>query len=141
MRTTPAFAVRLPDKPTRGDVGDILLSWVTKLAVTFAVLGVLAFDGLAVIATRLQAADASTADAQAASDAWTQTHVLQKAYDAAVAASRPGDTITPTSFRVDPGGAVHLTLHRTAHTLVLQRWSRTAGWASVTAEGDAGATP
>ncbi len=119
------------------DRGDVLISWFVRLAAVLAVLGVLAFDGIAVGATRLEVADAANSGAVAASDTWQQTHVAQKAYDAALAAGKPGDTIAPTSFRVDADGTVHLRLHRTARTIVLRRWSTSAAWASVTSEGTA----
>lgn len=142
MQHTPSRALH-PVRPgvavlrAGDDRGDVLISWFIRLAAVLAVLGVLAFDGIAVVATRLQVADAANSDAVAASDAWQQTHVAQKAYDAALSAGKPGDTIAPTSFRVDPDGTVHLQLRRTARTIVLRRWSTSAAWASVTGEGTA----
>ena len=49
----------------RGDRGDIVLGWLTKLAVVLGVLGVIAFDGIAVVQAHFQASDRATTAASA----------------------------------------------------------------------------
>ena len=75
-----------------------------------------------------------------ASATWVETKNLQRTYDTADAAAleaNPQNVVATKGFTVDPDGTVHLVISRTAHTMVLFRWDRTAKWAVVrtTAEG------
>lgn len=119
----------------------MLLSWMVKLAVTFTVLGILGFDGIAVLATKMQTADAAASAARVASDVYAQQHSSQAAYDAAVAQSKSSDVLDPNEFAVARDGGVTLRVQRTAQTIVLHRWATSARWAEVSAEGTAKAVP
>ena len=119
----------------RGDRGDIVLGWLTKLVVVLAVLGVVAFDLVALGVGRLQAEDRAAAAARAAVSSWSSSKDVQAAYEAALArvAEDGGaleDTIDPGSFRVDPDGAVTLTLRHTATTLVVEKVGPARPWAT-----------
>ena len=105
----------------RGDRGDIVLGWLTKLVAVLGLLGLLGFDGLSLAQARFQAADRATTAASAASSSWTATKNLQTALNAAYATTQDGDTIETSSFRIAPDGEVTLRLHHTATTLLLQR--------------------
>jgi hypothetical protein len=104
--------------------GDIVLGWITKLLVGFTVAGVVLFDAMSVGTTMSSVADQGSYAASQASDTWSSTKNLQKAYLAASAAASESNAlnvIDPKTFRVDPDGTVHLKISRTATTLVLYR--------------------
>ncbi len=130
-----------PRRPTpRGDDGGVVIGWLTRVVITFAVIGVLLFDAISVGTTSTSVADQGSTAAQEASTTWNTSHDIQKAYDAAVAsaiAADPLNEVTTKGFSVDPDGTVHLVIWRTAPTLVISKWSRTAGWARVHSKAEA----
>lgn len=100
---------------------------------TLAVVGLFAFDGIALVAARFTAADQAQTAAVAAADSWAQTKDVQKAYNAAVTATASsGDLIETKSFTVATDGTVSLTLHREATTLLLHHVSALRHWADAT---------
>jgi hypothetical protein len=120
-----------PLTPASGDAGfwgnergSIVLGWITKLLVGFALAGVVLFDAMSVGTTYSSVADQGSFAARQASDTWSSTRDLQKAYVMAsttATESNPLNVIDPKTFRVDPNGTVHLKITRTATTLVLYR--------------------
>lgn len=119
------------------DSGSIVLGWLTKLALVLGLLGLLSFDGIALVTANFTASDHATTAASAAADMWKGTHDIQKTYNAAVqAVTDEGDTIDTGSFQVDPEGHVTLVLHRTARTLWLQRVGPLAHFTRITATGE-----
>jgi hypothetical protein len=110
--------------PWGNDRGDIVTGWLTKIVVVFALAGIVLFDAMSVGTTFTSIADQGSYAAREASETWQTTKDLQKAYVTAstVAASEDSlNTVDPKTFRVDPDGTVHLTISRTATTLVLYR--------------------
>ena len=106
------------------DRGGIVLGWLTKLIVVLSLVGLVGFDLVSLGASQLRAEDHAQAAARAAVDAYTGPADLQAAYDAALAEVLPdGDTIDPQSFAFTSEGAVTLTLHMTAPTLLLDKVS------------------
>jgi hypothetical protein len=104
--------------------GDIVLGWITKLVVGFALAGVVLFDAMSVGTTMSTVADQGSTAARQASETWSSTRNLQKAYLAAQATATESNAlnvIDPKTFRVDPDGTIHLKISRTATTLVLYR--------------------
>ncbi len=121
---------------TRGDRGDIVVGWLVRLTVVLSVLGLLAFDGIALAVGRLQTEDRAQSAARVAVSTWAETKDVQRAYEAALArvdADSPGDTIEPTAFTVAPDGAVTLTLKHTSPTLLVEKLGATRAWATTTA--------
>ena len=117
-----------------GDRGDIVLGWMTRVVSVLAVLGVLGFDAVSLASARFTAEDHAQTAAREAAATWAQSHVLQTAYDAALAeVLESGDTIDAASFAATPEGSVTLTLRRTAPTLVLERIPPLREWATMTA--------
>lgn len=119
------------------DRGDIVLSWLTKIAVVFAVLGVLFFDAVSVGVTVTTLSDEGSYAAREASEAWQETANLQAAYDAAVKVAfeaNPQNSIDTATFLIDEDDTVHLTISREAPTLLLYRWGRTAKWTKIERE-------
>lgn len=119
------------------DSGSIVLGWLTRLALVIAVLGLLAFDGIALVKTNFSAADHAGSAAVAGADTYRQTKDVQQAYNAAVAAAS-GDTIDPKAFTVDPStGKVHLTVTEDAVTLWLQKIGPLKKYTVIHASADA----
>lgn len=117
--------------------GDIVLSWLSRLVVIFGILGVALFDAISIGVTASTLTDQGSYAARDASEVWQTTKSVQKAYEAAVVNAQEANalnTVDPTTFRIDEDNTVHLTISREATTLVLFRWSRTAGWARLDRE-------
>lgn len=119
------------------DDGTIVLGWLTRLVAVFAVLGLLAYDGVSVLVATVGAADDAGTAASAAADTYQSTHDVQKAYQAAVQAVPSQDAIDPADFAVAPGGKVTLTVERTPTTLWLQHVGPLKKWTTV-AQGGSG---
>jgi len=69
-----------------------------------------------------------------ASEAWQATKSVQKAYDAAVASAleqNPDDVVATKDFLIDEDGTVHLTVSRTATTLIVYRIGAIKSWADI----------
>jgi hypothetical protein len=125
--------MRSPGSPT-SDRGGIVIGWLTKIALVFAVAGFVLFDAISVGTTMANVADQGSTAAMEASATWDGTHDVQAAYNAAVASAieqDPGNSVSPKTFAVDPDGTVHLTISREAKTLILFRWDKTRKWAEV----------
>ena len=120
------------------DSGSIVLGWLTKLVVLFAVLGVLAFDGVQLVVAHFGAADDATTAANAAADAFKQTHDVQKAYNAAVVAlTNDKDSVETKTFSIAADGTVTLTVDRTPTTLWMHRFGAFKSWVAIHESGSA----
>jgi hypothetical protein len=118
-----------------GDSGEIISGWLLKVAAVLTVLGIAIFDAISIGTTFTTTEDTGNSAARTASEAWTENGKdIQKAYDAALAEANDGGggyTIDPKTFVVDPNGTVHLTIHRTASTIVVRRIGPIKHWADV----------
>lgn len=136
----PALPARLPSRLRHEERGDILLGWLTRIVVVFAIAGVALFDAISVGTTYVNVSDQGTYAARAGSETWSATKDVQKAYDAAVASADeqdPGNSVDAKTFRIDPDGTVHLRISRTATTLVLYRIGPIKHWAYVQRDAEA----
>src|SRR4051795_11394444 len=114
--------------------GDALMGWLVKIAVVLGVVGIALFDAISIGSTSVTIADQGSYAARAASEVWQQDQDLQQTYAAAVAAAQeenPANTVATQDFRVDEDGTVHLTVARTASTIVVRRIGPLAKWAHV----------
>lgn len=140
MRTTlrrRLAAVRGPSPDVAGARGDIVLGWLTKIVVVLGVAGLVLFDAISLGTTAMNLSDQGSYAAREASEAWQQTGNVQKAYDAAVATATEQNALNvvdPATFRIDEDNTVRLRISRTAATILLQYWDRTARWAEVEQE-------
>lgn len=117
------------DSPDRG---DIVIGWLTKIVVVLGIAGLALFDALSIGSTSVSLSDQGQYAAREASEVWQQTDSVQRAYDEAVATATSQNAlnrIDPKSFRIDADDTVHLRIGRTATTIVLHHWDRTAAWA------------
>lgn len=101
-----------------GDRGSIVVGWLTRLVVLFAVLGLLGHDAVKIVVANFGAADDAGVAASAAADAYAAKKDIRAAYAAAVeAVADKGDTVSTDGFEVDAAGKVTLTVERTPTTL------------------------
>jgi len=119
-----------------GDSGSIVVGWLTRLVVLFAVLGLLAFDGFKVVVANFGASDDAGVAAGAAADTYASTKDIRAAYSAAVQAVAGKDDVVETkTFTVDSTGGVTLTIDRTPTTLWLHRVGPLKKWTVVRQSG------
>ena len=125
----------------RGDSGSMIAGWLVKVAVLIAVLGVCAFDAISIGSTYASTADAGASAARVGSEAWFDNNKnVQVAYEAAVADANGGNstyTIDPKSFHIDADGTVHLTISRTAQTVLVSHIGPFKHWAHVVHDSQA----
>jgi hypothetical protein len=134
LKAGPEPADNLVVTRVRGDRGDIVLGWLTRLTVVLAVLGVLGFDAVALGVGRLQAEERAQEAARAAVRTWKDTSDVQRAYEAALAeVESVEDTIDPSSFAVGSDGSVTLTVRHTSSTLLVEKVAPVRDWATSTA--------
>ena len=124
-------------KRVRGDRGDVVLGWLTKLVVVLSAVGLVGFDAIAVVQGHIQAEDRAGTAARAAADSYQSSHNTQQAYDAAFATLVDGDTIETTTFAITSDGTVSLRLHHHATTLLLHKISPLADKADAVGTGEA----
>jgi hypothetical protein len=117
------------------DSGDIVIGWLTRIAVGLAVTAVVAFDSLSVAITHLNAGTAADSAALVASQEWFDSHSEQAAFEAAVNAVDPGQTVLSRGFSISATGQVHLELRTTATTLLLHDIGPLRHLATVTVVG------
>ena len=116
------------------DSGGILLGWLTRIIVIFSVVAVVLFDGISIGTTAMTVADQGSTAAQQASEAWATSKNVQTAYNAAVASAadqNASDVIATKDFKIDEDGTVHLTVSRTATTLIVYRFGAIKKWANI----------
>ena len=122
------------DDRRHGDRGDIVLGWLTKIVVVLGVAGLFLFDAISLGATAMNVSDQGAHAARHASETWQQTRSVQQAYEAAVVMAteqNAQNVVNPESFRIDADHTVHLTVSRTAPSILLYRWGKTAQWAEI----------
>jgi hypothetical protein len=116
------------------DGGGIVLGWLTRIVLFFAVAGLALFDAISIGTTAMTVADQGSFSAQQASEDWQANKSVQSAYNAAVAAAakeNPADVIATDDFKIDPDGTVHLTVSRNATTLIVYRIGPITNWAHI----------
>ena len=115
------------------DRGDIVLGWLTKLAASLAVVGLVGFDGVSILSKRFTAEDHAQSAARAAVSAYRDTRSAQKAYDAALAeVAQHGETIDAgPAFVVAQDGSITLTLRTEAPTMLVEKVPPLREWASL----------
>ncbi len=121
----------------RRDLGEIVTGWLLRLTLTLAVLGVLAFDGIAYGVATITVHDAAAAGARAAADDYLTFRDVERAHGMAVAEVGEGAAIPRETFTVDETGTVSLTARRSARCLVLRFLPQSESWLAVEATASA----
>ena len=120
------------------DRGDVVVGWLTRLIVVFAIVGVCLIDVVSVVQAHFGAQGDADLAATNASTAYAVRHNTADAYAAAVmVASGNEETIDKHAFRVDRAGNVTLKLTRTAQTVALEHLPPLRKFGVITTEGTA----
>jgi hypothetical protein len=96
----------------------VVIGWLTRIAVVLALLGVVGYDGISIIASRVGAPDDADGAAQAAASAWQQSHNFGAAEQQAAASLTSTEKLVPHSLTIAANGTVTLKIRRTVSTLV-----------------------
>ena len=108
--------------------GDIVIGWLVKLVVSLAIVGLVAFEGGAIVVARVQADGTANDVANEAAIVYARGANADAAEKAARAeAERAGVTFISFSV-VDDGRAVAVTVEKKAKTLILHRIGSTRSW-------------
>lgn len=104
------------------DRGSLVIGWLFKVALTLVLIGLLAFDGIAIGVAKVSSTDAASTVAAAAADQYrANKHDAQRTYQAAVIVAKDnGVALAAKDLVFYPDGEVSATVHRTVHTIVLQ---------------------
>lgn len=127
----PARAGGLPTSHAH-ERGDVISGWLIKLAVSLAVVGLIAFDGISVATAQLSLTDDVAGAAREAVDAAVGAgdyHAAHPAAEAFALEQDPTNVVSPDDVNVASDGATTVTVHRTAPTLILFRLGPLADWA------------
>jgi hypothetical protein len=120
------------------DRGDVVVGWLTRLLVIFAIVGVALIDCVSVVRAHFGAQGDADLAASNASQAFAVRHSTADAYAAALmVATGNEETIDKHSFRVDKAGNVSLKLTRTAQTVALEHLSPLRKFGVITSLGTA----
>jgi len=119
-------------QPNPADAGDMVVGWLTKVAVALLLVGLVGFELLSLVVARIQLGDAGASAGSTALTAYAGSHSLSTAYNQAeVVAEQAGANIVQRSFRINADGSVEFTIRKTANTLVLQHIKATEPWTRV----------
>ncbi len=114
------------------DSGSIVFGWLGRLTLTLTLLGVICFEVLSIVVTRVGLDDVGQTAGDRALTVYAETRNPTSAYLAADQyAASEGATLVKKSFTVSDE-ATSFKLKRTAPTLLLFRLDATAHWAEVT---------
>lgn len=96
----------------------VIVGWFTRVLVVFAVLGVVAFDGISILSAHLGAQDDANNAAADAASSWGSQHNIGAALAAAQGALSHGETIVPGSLSITAAGVTTLRVTRDTKTLI-----------------------
>jgi Flp pilus assembly protein TadG len=104
------------------DERGVIVNFLVKTLVVFALLGLIAYDLGQVVVAQVKAQDAAAAAAQAGADTWYSSKDANKARVAAQDAAASEDPASHIiHFQVNSNGSVTVTVERTANTLIVER--------------------
>ena len=108
--------------------GDIVIGWLLKLVISLAIVGLVAFEGGAIVVAKVQADGTANDVATEAAIVYARGADAVAAEDAADAeAKHAGVRLVGFSVEAD-GRAISITVLRKAKTLILQRIGSTRSW-------------
>jgi hypothetical protein len=103
------------------DERGIVVSYLIKVILSLAILGLVAVEGAAILFAHLRARDAAESAAQVAANAFEGSNSVQAAREAAQAEARNKHVRLAKTITVQPGsGRVEVTVVTNASTLVTQ---------------------
>lgn len=109
--------------PLRAEGGGIVTGWLLKIVLVLGIVGIVAFDAIAITVAHVTASDDAHSIGEAASDAIVVSHASpDRARELALdRASTRGIRLRPEDLVVQDDGTVTVTIRRTANTVVAQR--------------------
>jgi len=143
--TPPAHSLYGRRRTGTNHVGDrsagfIVIGWLTRIAVSLAIIGVIAFDVISIGSASLTVSDAANGTAIAARDAYNNTPANRAA--ALMAADRFADahgvTLDTSRFVISRDGRITVTVTKRASTVVLEHIPPLAPWALRTGTATSG---
>lgn len=115
----------------RGDDGSIVFGWLGRVTVALALIGLIGFEVLSIAVTQVGIADAGATAGDRALTVYAETKDPNAAFLAADQyVTSQGAVLVKKSFQISPE-SVTFEVKKTAPTLLLFRWDRTAGYAEV----------
>lgn len=113
------------------DAGSIVFGWLGRVTLTLALVGLIGFEVLSIAITQVGIADTGVAAGDRALSVYADTQDPNAAYVAADEyVTEQGAVLVKKSFRISPEW-VTFEIRKTAPTIVLFRWDRTAKYAEV----------
>jgi hypothetical protein len=131
-------------RATGKDSGAVRVSYIAKLAVVLAIVGVIGYDGVAILATHVSTESDAQDAANTASQNWQTNHNVVLAYDAASEATQANNEkvlACASCFSIAQDNTVTLELRRTAKTVVFSRIGFLKRFTVVTESGTANYNP
>jgi hypothetical protein len=118
--------------PARGDdTGSIVFGWLGRVTLTLALIGLVGFEVLSIAVTQVGIADAGATAGDKALTVYADTRDPNAAYLAADQyVTSQGAELVKKTFKITPQ-SVTFKVKKTAPTLLLFRWDRTAQYAEV----------
>ncbi len=105
------------------DSGAVVIGWFVRIAITLALFGTVAFDGISIALARTHIDQVTGDSADAALAAYSLKHQTQDALAAAMSqAASEGGFVTPRDLSITRTGTtttIRLTVHITAKTAVI----------------------
>lgn len=112
-----------------GEVGDVVLGWLTKISIALALLGLVGYELISLGVTRVNTQELAGEVARAGSEVFQRSRDVQQAYLAgSVVAAEGSGVVAPEDFTVEADGTVSVTVCREASSLLLHRTKRTRKW-------------
>jgi hypothetical protein len=119
------------ERSWRTDSGSVVFGWLGRLTLTFAVLGVVGFEVLSIAVTHVGIQDIGVTAGDRALTAYQDSHNPTLAFSAADQyATEHSATIVKNTFQIS-AQSVSFEITKTAPTLLLYRWDKTAGYAEI----------
>jgi hypothetical protein len=113
------------------DDGSIVFGWLGRITIILGILALVTFETLSIAVAKVDLQDTGSTAAQSALESYAQNQNADVAYEIAEAYVEQHDSkIVKKTFVITPQ-SVTFDVKRTAPTLVLYRWSETAGWAKI----------
>jgi hypothetical protein len=101
---------------SHGDAGALVVGWLTRIAITLALVGTLAFDGVSIAIARAHVNDIASDTADTAADTYTEAFSTSQALTAARAkAVSEGGTLADADLVIVRTGAHNVTVTVTVH--------------------------
>jgi hypothetical protein len=125
--------------PVDTDAGSIVIGWLTRIVVVMAIIGLVAFDAMAIAQGHVSASDEADEVAQDAHNTWSDTHDVDKAYATADGEVKArGDRIPKGGFTIEPKtGYVTVKVQHSVDTLLAKHFGFSRAWATMVGVGHA----